>query len=126
MPSAGQHLLARAAAGDRSAPVRTPPHDDLLPAGAGPIRSECFAGRARSRVALKDADVRAPGGVSVLPLSARRFRPLERPGAGLAAGVGREEVVVGGISPAAAEAGVGEVAGGGGVDELAPRAAPGG
>jgi len=77
-------------------------------------------------VALKDADMRTPGGVSILPLGTRRFRPLERPGAGLTAGVGCQEMVVGGISPAPAEAGVGEVAGRSGVHGLTPRAAPGG
>jgi hypothetical protein len=125
MPFARQHLFTRAATGHRRAPVRTAPHDDLLPAGAGSIRSKCFAWRARARVALKDADVRTPGGVNILPLGARRFRSLERLGAGLAAGVGCEEMVVGGISPAPTEAAVAELAGRGGVHELTPRAAPG-
>lgn len=125
MPFARQQLFTRAATGNRRAPVRTPPPDDLLPAGARSIRSKCFAWRARARMALKDADVRAPGGVNILTLGAKGFRPLEGLGAGLAAGVGCEEMVVGGISLAPAEAGVGEVAGQGGVHGLTPRAAPG-
>lgn len=125
MPSAGQHPLARAATGHGRAAVRAPPHDDLLPTGAGPVRRKCLAGRARSRVALQDTDVRAPGGISILPLGARRLRPLERLGAGLAAGVGSEEVVIGGLSPAPAEAGVGQVTGRGVIHGLASRAAPG-
>lgn len=126
MPSTGQHPFTRAATGHRRAPVSAAPHDDLLPTGARAVRSEGFAGRAWARVALQDAYVRAPCGLSILPLGTRGFHPLERLGAGLATGVGREVVVVWGFSPAAAEAGVGEVACGGGVHELAPRAAPGG
>jgi hypothetical protein len=125
MPSAGQHPLAWAATGHRCAAVRTPPHNDLLPTGAGPVRCKCLAGRARSWVALQDTDVRAPGGISILPLGAKGFRPLKRLGAGLAAGVGSEEVVVGGLSPAPTEAGVCQIAGRGVIHGLASRTAPG-
>jgi hypothetical protein len=76
-------------------------------------------------VALQDTNVGTRDGVSILILGGR-LRILQRLGAGLTTGVGREEVIVGRLPSAPAEAGVGELAGGGGHDGLAPRAAPGG
>lgn len=67
----------------------------------------------------------APGGCSVVGLHGR-VSLLEGLGAGLAAGVRREEEIVGWLAAAPAEAGVGELARGDGVHGLAPGAAPGG
>lgn len=125
VPFAGQQALTRPAAGHRRAPVRAPPHNNLFPTGTRTIRRKCLAGRARTRVALENADVRAPCGVSIITLGGRLWL-LKRLGAGLPARVGREEEIVGRIPSAPAEAGVVEVAGGSGEHGLAPGAAPGG
>ena len=127
VPPAGEQPFAPLPTCDRRAPVGAAPHDGLLAAGARPLRSKGLAGRARPRVALEDAEVRAlrGGGSSSIVVVLGRGG-AEGLGAGLAARVRGEEEVVGGIAALAAEAGVRDVARRDGVHGLAPRAAPGG
>ena len=92
VPPAGEQLLAPLPTRDRRAPVRAAPGDRLLAARAGALRSKRLAGRARPRVALQDADVRAPGGnIVVIVALGGRIRLAEGLGAGLTAGVRGEE-----------------------------------
>lgn len=117
----GEEAVALLTAGEGALAVRTPPHNGLLPAGTGATGGEGLAGWARARVALQDADMWAPAAF----IRGRCRVAVEGLAAGLAAGVGGEVEVVGGVAASAAEAGVGEVLGGGGLDGLAAGAAPG-
>lgn len=59
MPPAGKQAVAQLSAGERRRLVRAPPDDGLLPTRARLPRCKGLARRARARVALEDADVRA-------------------------------------------------------------------
>ena len=128
VPPAGEQLFALLPTRNRRTTVRAPPHDRLLAARARPLRSKRLAGWAWPRVALHDADVRAPGSSIIMgggTLGSRICSP-EGLGAGLPARVWGEEEVARGIPASAAEAGVGDVASRDVLHGLAPGAAPGG
>lgn len=119
---ARERAVAPLPAGQRGLLVRAPPHDGLLAARARLARGKRLARRARTGVALEDADVRARAHLFLCSNQGRA--PIERLTAGLAAGVGSDVEVVGGVPAPGAEAGVGEVLGGHRLHRLAPRAPP--
>lgn len=115
VPPAGKQAVAPLSAGERRRPVRAPPDDGLLPARARLPRRKGLARRTRARVALEDADVRAAVSrcVGVLLVVGAAAEAVERLAAVLAAGVRGEVEVVGGVPAPPAEAGVGQLPGGG-------------